>query len=135
MKYEVHIDDNFHFMDEDERYKLGQFRTAKAAIRAAKKIVDEFLRSGYTPGMTAEELYQAYTSFGEDPFILSDDPARPLLRLGLRQGASPQALQEKGRVGRRQVEPFPTGPTAPSSESLAANLDGCDLCTVMLRTA
>ena len=74
MKYTVFVDDNSHFMDEGERRKLGEFRSAKAAIAAARKIVDKFLRSAHRRGMTAQELCQAYTSFGEDPFIVSDDP-------------------------------------------------------------
>ena len=71
MPYKVLVDDNFHFMDESERYELGEFESLDAAIEASKRIVDEFLLSGYQPGMTAQELYQAYTGFGEDPFIVS----------------------------------------------------------------
>ena len=74
MKYVVFVDDNFHFMDEAERYKLGEFPTAAAAIAAPRKIVDEALDSAYQPGMSAKELYQGYTAFGEDPYIVSDDP-------------------------------------------------------------
>jgi len=36
--------------------------------------VDEFLTPNHEPGMSAEELYHAYTGFGEDPYILSDGP-------------------------------------------------------------
>lgn len=71
MPYKVLVDDNYHYMDQSERYELGEFENLEAAIEAAKKIVDEFLRSGYQPGMTAQELYKAYTGFGEDPFIAS----------------------------------------------------------------
>ena len=48
MKYTVFVDDNFHFMDEGERCKLGEFKSAEAAIAAARKIVDEFLKGSYT---------------------------------------------------------------------------------------
>lgn len=73
MKYTVLVDDNFHFMDEDERYEHGQFDTPQAAIAACKQIVDDFLLSHYKAGMTAEELYDYYTSFGDDPFIVPAD--------------------------------------------------------------
>jgi hypothetical protein len=73
-KYTVYVDDNFHHGDEEERYKLGDFDTAAEALAASKKIVDEFLNQGYKPGMSFEELYEGYTGFGEDPFIVSDDP-------------------------------------------------------------
>lgn len=43
------------------------------ALAAAKGIVDEFLQKEYRPGMTAEELYDQYVSFGDDPFIRSED--------------------------------------------------------------
>jgi hypothetical protein len=69
MAYIVYVDDNFHFMDESERYKLGEFATFEEAVRISKKIVDEFLLSGYKPGMTARQLYEGYMMFGEDPFI------------------------------------------------------------------
>ena len=42
-KYTVYVDDKFHYMDEDERYKLGEFEDCAAAIAACRRIVDEFL--------------------------------------------------------------------------------------------
>ena len=70
MAYKVFIDDNFHYMDESERYELGEFPTLEAAIEASKKIVDDYLLSAYRPGMAANELAASYVSFGEDPFII-----------------------------------------------------------------
>ena len=72
-KYEVYVDDNFHYMDKSERYKLGDFETCEEAVAACKKIVDEFLEKGYQKGMSFKELYEGYIGFGEDPFIVSDD--------------------------------------------------------------
>jgi hypothetical protein len=71
--YEVYVDDNFHHMDESERYKLSDFESCEAAVAACKKIVDDFLEHGYAPGMSFDELYEGYTMFGEDPFIVSED--------------------------------------------------------------
>jgi len=70
MAYKVFIDDNFHYMDESERYELGEFSTLESAIEASKKIVDDYLLSAYRPGITANELAASYVSFGEDPFII-----------------------------------------------------------------
>jgi hypothetical protein len=75
MKYTLFCDDNFHFMDEEERHVLGEFDNADEAIAAAKQIVDRDLLAAYSAGMTADELYDHYTSFGSDPFIRSDDRA------------------------------------------------------------
>jgi hypothetical protein len=73
MTYIVWVDDNYHYMDEDERYKLGEFKTLDAAIAACKKIVDDFLASTYAPGMSAAELNASYTGFGEDPWIAGEE--------------------------------------------------------------
>ena len=61
-------------MDESERYKHGEFETLEEAISACKAIVDEFLTSSYKPGMSAAELNQLYTMFGEDPWIAGGGP-------------------------------------------------------------
>ena len=72
--YTVYVDDNFHYMDESERYKLGEFDDCASAVAACKKLVDESLQQGFTEKTTAEELQKNYAFFGEDPFIVSDDP-------------------------------------------------------------
>lgn len=74
MSYKVLVDDNFHYMDESERYELGEFPTLETAIEAARQIVDEYLVSAYQPGMTTAQLLTSYLSFGEDPFIASTGP-------------------------------------------------------------
>jgi hypothetical protein len=76
MNYRVLVDDNFHYMDETERYELGSFATLEAAIQAARALVDSFLTSEYKPGMTARQLFKHYVTFGEDPFILEPDQSR-----------------------------------------------------------
>ncbi len=79
MTHKVFVDDNFHYMDESERYALGEYATLEEAIEVCKKIVDEYLMSALKPGMTAQELNFSYTSFGEDPFII----ANPLAHSGV----------------------------------------------------
>jgi hypothetical protein len=69
--YSLLVSDNSHYMDEAEQYDAGSFATRDAALQAAKAIVDEYLVSVYTQGMTAADLYRSYTSWGEDPFIVS----------------------------------------------------------------
>jgi hypothetical protein len=74
--YTVCVDDNFHYMDESERYSLGEFATAAQAVETCQKIVDEFLRQGFKPGMKWQDLYEGYVGFGEDPFIVGEPPVR-----------------------------------------------------------
>jgi len=69
------VDDNFHYQNEEERYELGTFLTAEEAIAACKRVVDEDLNNSYKPGDTGPELYERYTMFGEDPFIVPLDEA------------------------------------------------------------
>jgi uncharacterized membrane-anchored protein len=76
-KYSVYVDDNFHYMDKDSRYKLGDFDSCEEAVQACKKIVDEFfeqyLKESKNGKLTAKGLYGGYTAYGEDPYIISDD--------------------------------------------------------------
>jgi len=73
--YTVFVDDNFHYMDESERYKLGEFSSYAEAVAACERLVDAYLLENPTADETAAQKYAAYTSFGPDPFIVTDDPA------------------------------------------------------------
>lgn len=70
MSYKVYVDDNFHYMEEEHRYFLGEFDTPEAAIAACQRVVNEWLEETYEPGMSASELITKYAFFGEDPFIM-----------------------------------------------------------------
>jgi hypothetical protein len=72
-KYIVFVDDNFHYMDESERYKFGEFNTKEEAIAQCKKIVDDFFEPHLNDKLSFKELWQGYTMFGEDPFIITED--------------------------------------------------------------
>lgn len=71
--FRVIVRDNFHYMDKSEEYESGTFATYELALSHSKRIIDNFLALQRKPGMTKEELYRQYTSFGEDPFISPDD--------------------------------------------------------------
>jgi hypothetical protein len=68
-RFEVYIDDNFHYMDESERYLNGKYESEEEAFSVCRKIVDDYLLNAYKPEMTAKQLYESYVSHGEDPFI------------------------------------------------------------------
>ena len=67
--YEVFVDDNFHYMDEDERYSSGVFQTYSEALRHAKQVVDKSLRDLLETGKSADDLMASYVLFGQDPWI------------------------------------------------------------------
>jgi ATP-dependent exoDNAse (exonuclease V) alpha subunit len=60
-------------MDKDERYKYGEFDTKEEAIACCKKIVDEFFEPHKTSKLSYQELWSGYTTYGEDPFIVTED--------------------------------------------------------------
>ena len=71
MSFKVVVADNFHYMDEGESHEHGTFGTLELAIESAKGIVEQYLASAYKPRMSAEALYDSYTSFGEDAHIVA----------------------------------------------------------------
>ena len=68
--YKLFVDENFHFMDADERYCFGSYPTYGEAVTAAKKIIDDFLTNGDRSTMTAEELFTGWVHYGDSPFIV-----------------------------------------------------------------
>ena len=69
-RYTVMIDDNFHYMDEEHRYKYGEFSTCEKAVAACKKIVDEELRDMLKQDVKPEELSSTWSLYGSDPYII-----------------------------------------------------------------
>lgn len=69
--FTVFVDDNFHYQDEEERYIFGEFESYQEALCACRKIVDDSLNHllSEKPDCTEAQLYDRYTSFGNDPFI------------------------------------------------------------------
>jgi hypothetical protein len=78
MSYRVMVDDNFHYMDESQRYQKGEYASYAEALATCRDIVDQFLRCEHVPGMPASALYFRYMMFGEDPFIVDhSEPPDP----------------------------------------------------------
>jgi hypothetical protein len=71
--FAVLVDDNFDYMDEEKRYKHGDYATLAEAVQACQAIVDACLQRGYRPGISATKLYEGYVAGGEDPFIIGPD--------------------------------------------------------------
>ena len=68
--FRVVIADNFHYMDESSSYTSGEFNSYELAESHCRQIVDASLTEAHEAGMTAKELFNSYTHFGEDPRIL-----------------------------------------------------------------
>ncbi|MEX1111656.1 MAG: hypothetical protein WEB31_07635 [Chthoniobacterales bacterium] len=67
--FTVEVDDNFHFMNEDERWTAGTYGSLREALGKCLQIVGQDHLQGYQANMTATELYESYTMMGDDPFI------------------------------------------------------------------
>ena len=73
MSYKLLVDDNARYMDEGARYTHGEYETAAEARVAACALVERDLAELHRPGMSADELYRHYTTFGADPSIVPAD--------------------------------------------------------------
>jgi hypothetical protein len=70
-RFQVLIDDNFHYQDPAERREHGIYANVEDALAACRAIVDRSLQEQFRPGISAEALFNRYTSFGDDPFIVA----------------------------------------------------------------
>src|ERR1700730_9994779 len=81
-RYKVIVDDNFHYQDPHERREQGVCETVEEALAVCRGLVDKSLKEEYRSGISAKSLYDRYTSFGDDPFIVvldrTDDRANIL---------------------------------------------------------
>lgn len=94
MSYKVFVDDGYDYMDESKRYALDVYETYEEAVGAAKELVWENLCSMHRRGMTAEELFEAYRGFGEDPFVVAIPPAELVLPVFSARGYALEQCQE-----------------------------------------
>lgn len=83
MKYKVFVDDNFHYMDESDRYLLGEYDSMEEALEACRNAVDDFLKHALSNQSfeDADSLFAHFRTFGEDPFIVSGDKKNPFSSL------------------------------------------------------
>jgi hypothetical protein len=57
--YKVMVDDNFHYMEEDERWEYGTFATAEEALDACRRLVDEaMIRSLWRSTTQRKSIFQ-----------------------------------------------------------------------------
>jgi guanosine-3',5'-bis(diphosphate) 3'-pyrophosphohydrolase len=107
MKYRLRIYDNYHYADESEAYDHGNFSSYQKAEQTAKKIVDEFLESGWQRGMKPDILVAYYVLYGEDPVIIpSDNPEGKSFsaRDYAREAAKTICLELETRAKRNEVQ-------------------------------
>ena len=67
--YKVIVDENFHFMDEDESCTAAEYTSAEEAGVHCKKIIDDYLDRVHKSGMSANDLWRSWSGFGESPRI------------------------------------------------------------------
>jgi len=76
-KYKVFVDDNYHYMDEGERYPVGSFKSLAEACEKCEELTIKSLKHLYEQGMTPDKLRAQWALFGEDPFIRGADESVP----------------------------------------------------------
>lgn len=62
-----------HFEPHNQVRRVGEYETKDEAVTAAQRIIEDFLRRHFKPGMNAEALFAVYQGNGEYPFIFRDD--------------------------------------------------------------
>lgn len=62
-----------HLEPQTQVRRIGEYKTVAEAIIVAHKMIDEFLRREFKPGMDAKSLFALYQTQGEYPFIFRDD--------------------------------------------------------------
>ena len=60
-------------MEESDAHIDGYFKTHEQALQKAKSIVKRSMSEFYKPKMTADELLDQYSRYGEDPAIFSNN--------------------------------------------------------------
>ena len=76
-RYEVFVDDNYHYMDESERYSVGSYDSLEEAVSRCKELTINSLKDLYEKGITPEKLQTQWAMFGEDPYVFGGDGAVP----------------------------------------------------------
>ena len=71
--FKVYVDNNSRGPDKSERYLKGNYNDCLTAVHVCKQIVDDFLINAYMEGKTESQLWQEYTQWGEDPFIVDKE--------------------------------------------------------------
>jgi len=76
-KYQVFVDDNYHYMDESERHAAGSFDSLEEALLKCEELTISSLKDFCEKGITPEKLSAQWSMFGEDPFIVGADGPVP----------------------------------------------------------
>ena len=76
-RYKVFVDDNYHYMDEGERYSVGSYDSLEEAVNKCRELTIRSLKDLYEEGITPEKLSAQWAMFGEDPFIRGGDGPVP----------------------------------------------------------
>lgn len=74
MNFRVYVDAHTQQMDTTQRAMHGEYSSLDEAVRAARELVDSVLEELSHPGMSADDLLQAFATRGEIPFIVPAEP-------------------------------------------------------------
>jgi hypothetical protein len=76
-QYKVFVDDNYHYMDESERYAAGSFDSLEGALAKCQEITIKSLSELCEKGISPEKLRAQWLMFGADPYIVGGDGSVP----------------------------------------------------------
>ena len=76
-QFKIFVDDNYHYMDESERYAAGSYDSLDEAVNKCKELTIKSLENLYEKGITPEKLQIQWSMFGEDPYVFGGCGAVP----------------------------------------------------------
>ena len=76
-KFQVCVNDNYHYTDESARRSAGSYDTLEEALEKCREITVRSLEDFYEEGISPEKLSAQWSMFGEDPFIVDGSGSVP----------------------------------------------------------
>lgn len=71
------VQDFSNYGESDASREVGSFATPAEALAAAQARVEACLKEFFTPNISAEDLFQQWSLFGEDVFLIPDEGEPP----------------------------------------------------------
>jgi hypothetical protein len=94
-QFKVFVDDNYHYMDESERYAVGSYDSLEEAVDKCRELTIKSLNDLYEKGITPDNLKSQWCLFGEDPFIVGGrDGGRGAVPFSARKFVSTELCKE-----------------------------------------
>ncbi len=77
VEWRVYVEDRERYADADGRRLHGSYASAESARAEARQVVERSLQELAGPAHTAASLFQLWSLYGQDAFLVPDNPEDP----------------------------------------------------------